>query len=271
VLPADAAIVRVDEKALIDQMEAAGKHNADIQVRQANRAKMQKDIDDGRARIKKLEEEISIILGDVTVKEDKLAKAPALAKPIDVAAVRARLDNAKATNAAVELRERKEALEKESISIEQQAAKLTEVMDLRQAKKNEAIAAAKLPVPGMSFGDGALLLNGVPFNQASDAEQLRASVEVAMASNSELRVIRIRQGSLLDDDAMKLLAKIAEERDFQIWIERVDSSGTIGFVIEDGHLKDGPQEATAARVPRPQPKPQPVPPPQTQEYQEDII
>lgn len=27
------------------------------------------------------------------------------------------------------------------------------------------------------------------------------------------------------------------EGDYQVWIERVDGSGTVGFVIEDGELK----------------------------------
>jgi hypothetical protein len=36
---------------------------------------------------------------------------------------------------------------------------------------------------------------------------------------------------------MKALAEIANETDYQIWIERVDTSGNVGFVLEDGHLK----------------------------------
>lgn len=52
-----------------------------------------------------------------------------------------------------------------------------------------------------------------------------------------LRLERVRDGSLLDDEAMKLLAEYAEENDLQVWIERVDSSGAVGFVIENGMLK----------------------------------
>lgn len=50
-------------------------------------------------------------------------------------------------------------------------------------------------------------------------------------------MIRARDGSLLDDDAMKILADMAAKSDYQVWIERVDSSGKVGFVIEDGHVK----------------------------------
>ena len=44
---------------------------------------------------------------------------------------------------------------------------------------------------------------------------------------------------------MKVLAEMAEANDYQIWIERVDSSGTVGFVLEDGHVKGQVIEATA--------------------------
>jgi hypothetical protein len=36
---------------------------------------------------------------------------------------------------------------------------------------------------------------------------------------------------------MKILEEMVDEKDFQCWIERVDSSGKIGFVIENGQLK----------------------------------
>ena len=71
-----------------------------------------------------------------------------------------------------------------------------------------------------------------------DAQQLRASVAIAMAANPKLRVIRVRDGSLLDERAMRLLAEMADAHDCQVWIERVDTSGSVGFVLEDGHLKE---------------------------------
>jgi hypothetical protein len=81
-------------------------------------------------------------------------------------------------------------------------------------------------------------LNGHPFVQASDAEQLRASIAIAISMNPQIRVIRVRDGSLLDEDSIKLVAELAEANDCQVWLERVDSSGKIGFVLEDGHVKE---------------------------------
>lgn len=104
-------------------------------------------------------------------------------------------------------------------------------------KITDAIARAKLPVVGIGFGDGVVTYNGIPFDQSSSAEQLRVSMSIAMAANPKLRVIRIIDGSLLDDDSLSAIAEMAQEGDYQVWIERVDTSGKIGIVIEDGMIK----------------------------------
>lgn len=79
--------------------------------------------------------------------------------------------------------------------------------------------------------------NGVPFVQASAAERLKVSVAMAMALNPELRVICIRDASLLDDDSKRALMALAEEHDYQIWYEVVGDGGEVGVVIEDGEVQ----------------------------------
>jgi hypothetical protein len=147
------------------------------------------------------------------------------------------MNQARVINANVERVRQREVHRHTAEKYEQESAQLTQNIEARNKAKAEAIAAANMPVPGLGFGDGVVLLAGVPFEQASDAERLRASVAIAMAANPKLRVIRIRDGSLLDEDAMKLLAEMADKHDMQVWIERVDSSGAVGFVLEDGHVR----------------------------------
>jgi len=66
-----------------------------------------------------------------------------------------------------------------------------------------------------------------------------------MALNPALKVIRVRDGSRLDADNLALLAKIAEERGFQCWVESV-GDGKGGIVIEDGHVRGQDPEALLA-------------------------
>jgi hypothetical protein len=82
-----------------------------------------------------------------------------------------------------------------------------------------------------------VLLNGIPFKQASGAEQLRASLAMAIALNPKLRVIRIADGSLLDSDNLALVEAAARENDFQVWIEMVGDGDGRGIVIEDGEVR----------------------------------
>jgi hypothetical protein len=118
-------------------------------------------------------------------------------------------------------------------------------MDERTKTKTAAIAAAKMPIEGLALEGGRVLFKGIPLDQASSAEQLRVSTAIAMSSNPELRVIRIKDGSLLDPDGMTMLKGMAKENDFQIWIERVADSDPIAIVIEDGNVAR-PAHAAAA-------------------------
>src|SRR5260370_39362708 len=100
-----------------------------------------------------------------------------------------------------------------------------------------------MPVEGLGFGEGFVTFNGVPFDQASDAEQLSASIAIAMRTNSKLRVIRVRDGSLLDDSKMKILADMAAANGCQVWIETVRAVTDTAVIIEDGAVR-GARKAT---------------------------
>lgn len=189
----------------------------------------------------KLREQATGIQAKITETEQKLAAAGDLPAFVDTAALRAKVDAARESNQRLALwsadNKRRDELKKLSDKLTEESKTLTTAMLKRTKEKDDAIAAAQMPVAGLGFGEGIVLLNGLPFDQASDAERLRASVAIAVASQPKLRVIRIRDGSLLDEDGMTLLAEIADQNDMQIWIERVDSTGKVGFVLEDGHLK----------------------------------
>ncbi|WP_375483245.1 AAA family ATPase [uncultured Jatrophihabitans sp.] len=103
-------------------------------------------------------------------------------------------------------------------------------------RKTAAIAAAAMPIEGLAFDDTGVTYRDVPFKQCSAAEQLRVSLAMAMAMNPQIRVVRITDGSLLDSDNMQLIEQMAAEQDYQVWIERVDESGQVGVVIEDGQV-----------------------------------
>lgn len=144
----------------------------------------------------------------------------------DIDEVNARVRDAKARAAVgVQLAARKE-----------ERGQLTAQLQQIEKRKTDALAQVEFPVSGLSFTEDGVTLNGIPFSQASSAEQLRVSVGLAMAANPGLRVLRIMDGSLLDSESMRIIEQLAVDRDYQVWVEVVDESGTLGVVIEDGQV-----------------------------------
>lgn len=241
----------VDEMVLVKELEDAGKHNADIETRKANRERLASEAKQKGFRSINLRERAADLLrqaqeaaaeadkldSECAVIDKKLDAAPPLPAPINVTAIRESIVAAKGTNAKFAQQKRKQEHLDVMAELEGQSDVITGQMNALVQQKEDAIAAAKLPVPGLGFGDGEILMNTVPFNQASDAEQLQVSIAIAMALNPKLRVIRVRDGSLLDEDSLAMLGRMAEDKDYQVWVERVGANDKVGFVIEDGHIK----------------------------------
>lgn len=106
-------------------------------------------------------------------------------------------------------------------------------------EKAKALAGANFPVPGLAFSMAGLQLNGHSFSQASQAERLRVVVALGAISKPEIRLIFVDQGSLLDDNSMKLLAELAREYDAQVIVESVGKHRPgAAIIIEDGAVTE---------------------------------
>ena len=166
------------------------------------------------------------------------AAAEARSKLPDLAPIREKIAAAEGVNAKVRANAARQELALEAGAAVAEAEKLTNAIEQIDFEKGEALAGAAFPVPGLSFDESGVLLNGVPFSQASSAEQLRVSVAMGLAANPRLRVLLIRDGSLLDEDSLRLVAEMAAEADAQVWLERVSDDGVgCSVVIEDGAVK----------------------------------
>ncbi len=256
-VPESAPTERVSASDLLSELQNAMEHNEGIEKERRRRADIEVKIaqlrdanDTRRDDIKRLEQRIRDLKVGITAAEqaveelnDELDDVKDGVEAIDTASIRERIASAEETNRYVERRIERQRLSDEAKRQQEISDGLTKAIDDRKAAAAKAVREAKLPVAGLELTEDAVLLNGVPFNQASDAEQLRVSISVAGAMNPRLRVIRVRDGSLLDDDAMATLRAYADENDMQIWIERVDSSGKVGVVIEDGMVANAMLEA----------------------------
>lgn len=167
--------------------------------------------------------------------------------------VRAQLADLDQTNAAIHEREKRVELETTMAEAKQKAEEAEETIRSLDAEKTKRLAEATYPLEGISLSEDGVLFNGVLLDQLSDGEAIRVSVAVAMALNPTLRVILIRNGSLLDEEGKRALLAMAEAQDYQVWMEEVDSSGRVGIYIEDGKIvsTEGPALSALENVSAP--------------------
>jgi hypothetical protein len=147
---------------------------------------------------------------------------------------------ADATNRKVRANAARAAKEAEVAKLRDDYAAKTAALAELDSKRAALIAAAKMPVDGLSIDEhGGLTFKGVPFSQASRAEQIRVSMAVAVsgAGQDGIRIALIRDASLLDEDSMALVEQTARDLGVQVWLERVGDRDEGAIVIEDGGVR----------------------------------
>jgi len=135
---------------------------------------------------------------------------------------------------AKEYREHEEGAKKAKAEF----VRLTESIEKIDQDIQQRIKNAKYPIEGLAIGEESVTYKGVPFRQLSSGEAMRVSTAIAMALNPNLRIIMVRDATLLDSDGMKVITEMAAEKDYQLWIERMDESGKVGIYLEDGQIKN---------------------------------
>ena len=152
----------------------------------------------------------------------------------DPAVILQQLEQLEQTNAAVRAAAARREHEERLARLTARAGAHTDRLAAIDSERATALAAAAMPIDGLGLDDDGVTYQGAPLKQASGAEQLRVSIAMAMALNPSIRVIRITDGSLLDSTNLALIEQMATEHGFQVWLERVDETGAMGVVIEDG-------------------------------------
>jgi hypothetical protein len=233
----------VDVAELADAVAAAGRRNADNAAQRRNLEHLRRDGIEVRAEVDRLRDALQDAeerLRRINEQQKAAEARVAGLQDVDVEPLRQQIRGAEATNRQVRENHQRQAAAAEHAVAERQSAELTEQIEVVDQQKASAIAAAPMPVPGLGFGaDGVVTLNGLPLEQASAAERLRVSVAIGLAMNPRLRVLLIRDASLLDRESMRLVADMARASGAQLWLERVEVDDQTTVLIEDGQVAGG--------------------------------
>lgn len=198
------------------------------------------NIEYGERRIADLERQLDevqakIASAQATIRDERTA-LDACPAPADMEALRAELAEVENFNKIARENRRIADNREAQKALEEQYATLGRSIAAIDDAKAATLAATAMPVAGLGFDDSGVTYNGVPFQQASSAEQIKVSLAMAMALNPSLRVIRIMDGSLLDAESMAAITTMADDADYQIWLERVEDDSPAAVLIEDGSV-----------------------------------
>lgn len=270
VIPDDVPDEPIDIADLARQLAEIGEHNTALERERNRRAQLRESADSLRqqaaqdlavAKQRRVEAALLIERAEghendarlrqerATAIEEEDAALVALDQPHDAAPIQVRIRDAQGINAHVSRRRQKAGLAATLNATITQAQALTMRIAERDRQKREALARATFPVPNLSFSDSGVLYDGVPFEQASQAAKIKVSVGIAMAMNPRLRVLCVRDGSLLDRKSMAELAALVRANDYQLWIEVTDDDARTGVIIEDGAVVSRNRTIPAAEAP----------------------
>lgn len=240
----------VSVAAILAELKAAEQTVAGFDAAQREYSAAQLLVNRAAARIELMRRELAELEQEQErLERDKNEKAEALNtfEVIDPEPIRQRAGDADGVNKAVRAKKLRANREHEAAAKETEAEQLTRAIEDADHAFTGQLAAAPIPVPGLGLTlDGTVVINGIPFSQCSGAQRLRLSVALGLALNPQLKLMLIRDGSLLDDDGMRMLAEMAEAAGAQVLIERVDTGRDVGIRIVDGETEDAPAEPQAA-------------------------
>ncbi len=212
-----------------------------LETLRADYTRKQKEIEDAKALVVKLEAEFDELVENGKAASN-LAKEMEPNDPAEeISGIKAKLTESTGANEArtraLAAQEKRSQAGDRYEAARALAKSLDEKIQELDKMKDAALAAAKMPIPGLSIDEDKVIYNDLPLSQASGAEQLQVSLSIAAALSPELGDIWVEDGALLDDNSLELVDKFAKENNLRIWLERVGESDDDALIIEEGVIK----------------------------------
>jgi hypothetical protein len=245
-VPSGAPAVEVDVRGILEELDAAQTINKENAWQRDEYSQLPPRIEARRVEIARLQAELDRLLSLQQQETAKAACPPALAS-VDESPIRDRLERAsevnKAFGVAQATRDRNAAKIKERDVQQQTWDGLDEQLQSLRTDRRVMLDEAVIPVAGLSVNDdGIVTFRGIPLDQCSDGESIDLGMEVGMALNPTLRLIRVKNASLLDEVTRERVAQKAIDRGYLVLMEVAAAPGKgTGFVVEEGEIVARPE------------------------------
>lgn len=196
-------------------------------------------LDHNKSRLTKIDEQIKRLTEEKSMVESTITKEEFTIKNIkriDLSEIQDKINSAEETNRKIRSNLDKKKLEAELQTMRDQSEAMSVALKNIDETKQQMVENAKFPIKGLSFGEDEVLLNGIPFDQISQGEKIKISTAMGLVLNPTLKILLIRDGSLLDTKNLEIVAKMAAKVDAQVWIERVGKGKECQLIIQDGEI-----------------------------------
>lgn len=240
-----AASIAEVQKAMESQAAIATAKNM-IQSRKDGLVAHQREFSAIQKRIQELEAQADGQLQKVEaakeqIKEAEAKLAGAESAAVDPEPIRQRIQKAEEINRQVRKRQEIDAKTNERMKHQIESDRLTKRIGEIDGQREALIAskAAALVDMGAKLTPTGIELLGVPFAQASEAQRIEFGIALGLASNPAIRILTVRNGSLLDQKHMELLEKMAEKHRATVVVEIVTDGDAIegGILIVNGEVQ----------------------------------
>ncbi len=185
-----------------------------------------------KTELKRIQDTIDLKIDVIALSEQTVSE---LVVP-DLESFKCRLEDVEVINAKVRKKQERNRIQKELTDTRGESLRMTVDITAIDELKTTTIQEANMPVPGLGFDETGVTFEDLPLSQQSSGEQRKISAAIGMAMNPNLRVLWIKDASLLDTESMDDIKAMAKEHGYQVWFELVGDNGNVGIHIKEGRV-----------------------------------
>jgi len=241
----------ISVNALVQELEEAQQHNQNNRTEREMIDKSKNQITSLEQQIQQTQQRIAELNAQLQNQQNELAgcekdlqarqKRVAKLEDKDESIIRQSMKEADETNRKVREKKKRMELDQQHKDTKGQYESYTRTIESLRKKKQDLLTSAQWPVPGISLEPDdrnkyLVTYHGIPLEQTSAKEQRAIAVAIGAARNPELKFMLIRDGALLDENALIEIAGLAAQHNCQLFIERVGDGSECDIVIEGGEI-----------------------------------
>lgn len=229
--------------ALLGKLEEANDTNSSNREERSNLGILERGVTDLKDELDELKNKILAVEGRLAQRTNMVLNQKKVVdglKDVDSLEIKSQINGAEETNLRIRTAQTAaKYIRKINKEIKESTAKsnsCSSKIDQIELKKDNAVQNAQFPIEGLSVDENGVLFKGFPFDQAGGGEKMEVSFAILAALNPRLRIVLIDEIGYLDSEMLNKVVALAKENNFQIWATKVDETGKVGIVIEDGEV-----------------------------------